>query len=115
MFEVRVRTIQCRCVIIEPGVIKNEFTNVMFQPMVDRAKGSVYEKMTNSVASTTKEMYAGNSISPSSVIAKLVSKAVKSKNPNTMYVAGKYAKPMMFMRKYFGDKIFDRIIMSQIK
>lgn len=54
-------------------------------------------------------------LSPPSVISNLVSKAVNSDKPKTRYVAGKFAKPMMFIRKYFGDRIFDKIIMSQLK
>jgi hypothetical protein len=29
-------------------------------------------------------------------------------------VAGKFAKPMMWVRKYMGDRVFDKIVMSQV-
>jgi len=34
--------------------------------------------------------------------------------PRTRYAAGRYAKPLMWARKWLGDRIFDRIIMSQM-
>jgi len=103
-------------VVIEPGGIHTEFGDVMYDPMVKRAKGTVYEEMTNTVANATKRMYnKSGELSPPSVIANLVSKAVNNSNPNTRYVAGKFAKPMMFMRKYFGDRIFDKVVMSTVK
>jgi hypothetical protein len=72
--------------------------------------------MTNTVARATKEMYSKpGTLSPPSVIANLVSKAVNSRKPKTRYVAGKFAKPMMFMRKYFGDRIFDKVVMSTVR
>lgn len=103
-------------VVIEPGGIATEFGDVMYDPMVQRAKGTTYEEITNKMAASTKEMYSKEGqLSPPSVISNLVSKAVNSKRPKTRYVAGKFAKPMMFIRKYFGDRVFDKIIMSQLK
>ena len=34
--------------------------------------------------------------------------------PRTRYVAGKYAKPMIMMRHWLGDRMFDRLVMSQM-
>lgn len=102
-------------VVIEPGGINSEFGNVLYDPMMQRSKGTVYEEISSKVAQSTVEMYKKRSLSPPSVITRLILKAINSKNPKTRYVAGKYAKPMLFVRKYLGDKMFDRIIMSQIK
>ncbi len=103
-------------VVIQPGGIATEFGDVMFGPMVERAKGTVYESLTNQVARSTEERYLKEgALSHPSVISKLVSKAVNSKRPKTRYVAGKYAKLLMFLRKYLGDRIFDWILMSQLK
>lgn len=102
-------------VIIEPGGIKTEFGDVLYDPMVSRSKGTPYESMANILAKTTKEMYDKGKVSPPSVITNLIIKAINSKKPKTRYVAGKFAKPMMFIRKYFGDRVFDKIIMSQVK
>lgn len=103
-------------VVIEPGGIATEFGEVLYQPMLDRSQGTPYESMSEQVANSTKEMYdKEGQLSPPSVISNLVSKAVNSDKPKTRYVAGKFAKPMMFIRKYFGDRIFDKIIMSQLK
>ena len=102
-------------VIIEPGGIKTEFADVLYDPMVERSKGTVYEGLANTLAKATKEMYDQGKVSPPSVITKFISKAIKSKKPKIRYVAGKYAKPMIFIRKWFGDRMFDKVIMSQVK
>ena len=103
-------------VVIEPGGIHSEFGDVMYDPMIKRSKGTPYETMSKAVANATKKMYnKKGELSDPSVISNLVSKAVKSNRPKTRYVAGKFAKPMMFIRKYFGDKIFDKVIMSTMK
>ena len=102
-------------VIIEPGIIATEFGDVMLQPMVDRSLGGPYNTMAQSVSNATKTMYQKGGASPASIIAGLIAKAVNSNRPKTRYVAGKWAKPMLFMRKWFSDRTFDKVIMSQVK
>ena len=55
---------------------------------------------------------AGKIASPPSVITRLVLKAVSSSKPKTRYAAGTYAKPLLFIRRWFSDRVFDRAIMS---
>ena len=103
-------------VVIQPGGIATEFGDVMYAPMIERAKDTPYEEITNQIAESTMKMYKKEGyLSPTSVIADVVSEAINSDNPKTRYVAGKFAKPMMFIRKYFGDKNYDKVIMSRIK
>jgi hypothetical protein len=49
------------------------------------------------------------------LIANTVKKIVNSKNPKTRYLVGAMAKPLVNIRKLFGDKIYDKVITSQIK
>lgn len=104
-----------KVVIIEPGLIETGFGDVAADGLVKRSAGTAYAKVYQSVAATTRAAYGhGRGTSPT-VIAGLVSKAVKSAKPKTRYVAGKYAKPMIAIRKWFGDRVFDRMILSQMK
>ncbi len=102
-------------VIIEPGAIVTEFGDVMMGPMMERSGNTAYSKMAQSIGNATKEAYEKGDGSPASVISDLVSKAVNASRPKTRYAAGKFAKPMMFIRKWVSDRMFDRIIMSQVK
>ena len=49
------------------------------------------------------------------LIAKTISKAIRSSKPKTRYLTGKFAKLLVFMRKWFGDRIFYKAVMSQVK
>ncbi len=101
-------------VIIEPGLIKTEFGDVMTKPMLERSANGPYEDLAKSVAKSTMDTYKeGNSSSPE-VIANTMLKAVTVKTPKTRYRAGKMAKPLVFLRTYLGDKIFDKLLMSQV-
>jgi hypothetical protein len=49
------------------------------------------------------------------VIARLIKEGIEAKQPKTRYVGGAMAKPMLFMRKLLSDRLFDKMIMSQIR
>jgi hypothetical protein len=56
-----------------------------------------------------------NASSPPSLIADVIAEAVAARRAKTRYVAGKMAKPLIFIRKWFGDRFFDMAVMSQVK
>lgn len=103
-------------VIIEPGIIRTEFTDVMTGPLMETSGKGAYSKMASSMNEAAKASYEDpKSSSSPEVIANLVSKAIKARKPKTRYVGGKMAKPMMFIRKWMGDRLFDKAVMSQFK
>ncbi len=102
-------------ILIEPGVIKTEFQDVMMDSTVERSIGTPYEKKLRALKKATQEMYARGIGSPPSTITKLIIKAINSNNPQRRYVGGLFAKPMLLIKKWFGDKIYEKAILSQIK
>lgn len=101
-------------VIIEPGIIKTEFADVVSDGVRKYSKDDEYAEFVEKVAQATKATYAQNKGTEPSVIARVVSKAISAKKPKTRYVAGELARPFMLLRKLTGDRMFDKIIMSQI-
>lgn len=102
-------------VVIEPGIIETEFGNVVAGPMMKYSGKGAYKDMVAKVATATENSYKEGGGSPASVIAKAVSKVISASKPKTRYVAGKMAKMTMNMRKWFGDRFYDRMIKSMIK
>lgn len=102
-------------VVVEPGAIATAFGDVMHGPMLERSRTGPYAEMMQSVAEATRSGFEGGNASPPSVIANVISKAIRADRPKTRYAAGKYAKSLMSMRKWLGDRAFDRIVMSQVK
>lgn len=102
-------------VIIEPGAIATEFADVMVQPMLERSGQSAYSHMATAVANATHTSVEKGALSDVQVVVDMLMKAVQASSPKTRYVGGKYAKLMIFVRKWFGDRVFDRMVMSVIK
>ena len=101
-------------VIIEPGAIKTEFGTVMIKPMLERSGDTAYSKLAHQLADATKASYEADNASEPKVIADLILKAIEAKKPKTRYAAGKLAKPLLFIRKWGGDRTFDWILSKMI-
>jgi short-subunit dehydrogenase len=99
-------------IIIEPGMIATEFGDVMISQMMARSGQSAYSDLAKKLEKATRSTYEKGQGSPPSVIAKLISKAVKSKNPKTRYAAGYLSQPLIFLRKILSDRMFDKLILN---
>jgi NAD(P)-dependent dehydrogenase (short-subunit alcohol dehydrogenase family) len=104
-----------KVVVVEPGLIETGFGDVVANGLLKRSGWGPYAKQTQAVAKSTKDAYGHGRGTDPSVIADVVSKALKEAKPRTRYVAGKYALPMIKIREWFGDRMFDRVIMSQMR
>lgn len=101
-------------IIIEPGLIETGFGDVVTGGIQSRSGGGAYALLTEAVVQSTRGAYGQGRGTPSSKVAAVISKALKARSPKTRYVVGKYAKPMIALRRWLGDRAFDRIIMSQM-
>lgn len=100
-------------VVLEPGFIATEFTNAAFDNIERYSGAGPYAGFVKKLLTSSKKMYENGGASQPSVIADAVSKIVVSHRPKTRYRVGKMAKPLVWMRVYLGDRLFDKIIMSQ--
>lgn len=104
-----------KVVIVEPGVIETGFGDAASDTIIRRSASGPYGHLVNMVSNAIKKTYGHGTGSSPEVIAEVVSRAVKSSNPRTRYAAGKFAKMLIRMRVWLGDRMFDRIILSQIR
>lgn len=103
-----------KVVVLEPGFIATEFNSVLLDNFSKISKQSVYTGMMEKITEGIKKAAQKSGSSKPSVIADTVSKIIESSNPKTRYRVGKFAKPMVWMRIYLGDRLFDKIVMSQM-
>ncbi|MEG3129318.1 oxidoreductase [Pantoea cypripedii] len=104
-----------KVVIVEPGVIETGFGDAASDSIVKRSASGPYGQLVKMVAMSIKNTYGQGKGSDPNLIAEVVSRAVNSRNPRTRYAAGKFAKMLIRMRVWLGDRLFDRIILSQTR
>ena len=103
-------------VIIEPGAIRTEFVDVMNQPMLDRSANGPYEDLAKAVDKAGNETYENKSRhSGPEAVAESISKAIAASKPKTRYATGKMAGLLLLMRKWMSDRMFQKVLMSQMK
>jgi NAD(P)-dependent dehydrogenase (short-subunit alcohol dehydrogenase family) len=97
-------------IVIEPGGIQTEFLDVT-SSQIDKhtPQDSAYRPMVSRMAEMSANM-SPDMGSPPSVIANTISRAIKARRPRTRYAVGYGARPLIFVRKWFGDRAFDWVM-----
>ena len=98
-------------VIVQPGAISTNFSNVTKTYMDKYRTNSAYQHLYGEPITDTGNDVLSNQSDPI-VIAKVINKAIDARNPKTRYAAGAYSKIGIFLRKIMTDKMFDRFILS---
>jgi short-subunit dehydrogenase len=102
-------------VVVEPGGIKTSWGQIAAENLKKTSSNGAYANFANKVAENTIKLYTGNQLTDVDILGHTIAKAATDKKPKTRYVKGYMAKPAMAIRKWFGDKVYDKIIMSQVK
>lgn len=100
-------------IVIEPGGVKTEWGNIAFGGMKEISGHTVYQPMV-AILENLGEKAELNNVDPD-VIAQLIKKSLTASKPKARYVAGYLAKPILFMKKWLSDAMFDKLVMSQLK
>ena len=103
-------------IVIEPGAIRTEFSNVAFGPALERSGSTAYSGFVSRMLDMRDRIEGNGSLgSPPSVIAGTIAKALTANRPKTRYAAGQYARPLIFLRQLISDRMFDRLIARMLR
>lgn len=102
-------------VIVEPGGIKTPWGTIASDNLRKNSGKGPYAEFANKVATATEKLYSGSQLTPVDVLGKVIAKAASTARPKRRYVKGYMAKPALFIRKWFGDGVFEKLISSQLK
>ncbi|MBO9566779.1 MAG: oxidoreductase [Niastella sp.] len=102
-------------VVIEPGGIKTPWGQIAAENLRKISGKGPYANFANKVAENTHRLYGGDQLTDVDTLGKTIAKAATDRNPRTRYVKGYMAKPAIAIRKWLGDRVYDKIIMSQVK
>ena len=100
-------------VVIEPGGVKSEWASIAADNLAKNSSDSAYGPLIRKFTAAMKKN-EGKGAEPE-VITDLVRKSIASKEPRTRYAGGYMAGISLFMRKILPDRLFDKMLMSQLK
>lgn len=101
-------------IVIEPGGIETDWGTIAADNLKQMSGSGPYADPANATADRMAAMYTSGRLSKPEAIAVVIMKAVTSRKPKTRYVAGTGARLAIFVRRLFGDRIFDRLITSAV-
>ncbi|ELZ91238.1 short chain dehydrogenase [Haloferax mucosum ATCC BAA-1512] len=93
-------------VVIEPGSIDTEWGDIMFDGLLERSGDGPYAELVHEFVNSNR---AGSGSDPT-VVATTIRNAVRATNPNPRYAVGAYAKPLIGLRRFGGDRVYDRVV-----
>jgi NAD(P)-dependent dehydrogenase (short-subunit alcohol dehydrogenase family) len=97
-------------VVVEPGGIKTEWGTIAAEHLRKTSGSGAYAEAANKAANSMRRRYQGDRLSPPSLIADVILEAVVARKPRTRYAVGFGAKPMLVMRRWLSDRMFDQLI-----
>ncbi|NML67909.1 SDR family NAD(P)-dependent oxidoreductase [Hymenobacter sp. RP-2-7] len=99
-------------VVIEPGGVKSEWAGIATGSLLETSASTAYATGARQFARSAEAAEAKGA--DPAVIARLVLQAVETKQPRTRYVGGYLARPILWLRALLPDRLFDRLITSQL-
>lgn len=100
-------------VLIEPGAVKTEFDEVAFAKLDSLDHAEDYKPLVAAFRKFTSKLYS-KSPGPEST-ANAVIKAIEAKHPKTRYATTMDSKLLPRVKRILTDKLFDKIVLSQMK
>jgi NAD(P)-dependent dehydrogenase (short-subunit alcohol dehydrogenase family) len=97
-------------VVIEPGGINTEWGGIAAEKLRSVSGAGPYANQANAVAESLTSETNRKRLSPPTVIADAIAKAVTARKPDTRYAVGFGAKPIIFMHDILPDRAFDALI-----
>ena len=99
-------------IVIEPGGTKSEMISIGGNDLQRVSGKTVYKPQADRLVKMYDDIEK-NAVEPVEM-AKLIKKSIEARRPRARYVGGSMAGMMLFFRKILSDKLFDRLIMSQM-
>lgn len=99
--------------IVEPGGIQTEWGAIAMENLDKVSGNGPYSEMVRRVIASSDKN--NDKLTPVEILGREIAKAASEAKPKTRYLKGYLAKPLVAMRKWLGDSIFDKILMSQLK
>jgi short-subunit dehydrogenase len=101
-------------ILIEPGAIKSEWGGIAKENLLNVSGNTAYKNLAEKHANLIDRTYKMVGSEPI-VIAKSILRAISARRPKTRYAVGGGAKLILFFRRVLSDKLFDKVMLSQLK
>ena len=107
---VEVAPFNIQVVLIEPGAVKTEFSEVARTRLTKRTDDTPYKPQADLLLKKMGEIDTVNRSTAPEALAEVYVEAAITEKPRRRYVKGAMARPLMFTRKWLGDGVYEFIL-----
>ena len=97
-------------VLIEPGAIRTEFADVMRAQFRKYCGDTAYKAQVDRFLKRMDDPRLMERATDAEVFAKVFLEAATTRKPRRRYARGSMARPVMFLRKWFGDGVYEFVL-----
>ncbi len=97
-------------VVIQPGAIRTEFGDVMGAQLKKYQDDTAYREQIEPFLRMMDDPRLMDRGTAPEVLARVFLKAATAAKPRRRYVSGAMARPFMFLRKWFGDGVYEFVL-----
>jgi len=97
-------------VLIQPGLIRTEFGQVLGGGLQKYYAGSAYKAQLDRLFAMMSDPKAASRGTDAEVLARVFVEAATVARPRRRYVKGAMARPMLFIRRWFGDGVYEFVL-----
>ncbi|WP_223654281.1 oxidoreductase [Hymenobacter psoromatis] len=102
-------------IVIEPGGTKTEIAALSSDYLMRVSGNTVYKELANKVNNSFYSPETVKCYPEPILVAKLVKQGIEVNTPRTRYVGGAMMKFTLLLKRFLSDKMFDKMINSQLK
>jgi short-subunit dehydrogenase len=104
-----------RVVIVEPGIIRSEWSAISMNQAVVNSGNSDYGIYAKALSKQMQTLYSGKIPSPPNKIAHVIVRAIDAKRPRLRYVAGRFSTTSLLIRRFLPDRFIDWFLWFSVK
>jgi hypothetical protein len=99
---------------LEPGGIRTEWSGIAADHLEKYSAAGAYSDQAEAVAASMRSETMAKRMSPPTVIADTIGKAVTARRPKTRYATGFGARPLIALRRLLPDRAYDALISRSV-
>ena len=101
-------------IVVEPGAIDTPIMDGFVDPLLEISGHGPYRNFARKMADWFRNLSAEKgTASPPSVIADVIVSALRAPRPRTRYMAGVGVTLPVLVRRFLGDRVYDRLVLRE--
>jgi NAD(P)-dependent dehydrogenase (short-subunit alcohol dehydrogenase family) len=100
-----------RVIVIEPGGIASEWSDIAMEQGERLSGAGPYQRLVKAMSKINEQV----TLPGPAVISDLVVKALRAKRPRARYHGGYMAGPMLFLKRWLSDRMFDKLVLRTFR